>query len=227
MNLQKHPIFWGIISTLILFGLPVILFPEIEGGAYYLCVLAEIFLLIGIIFIVARFNSPDKSTLILQQEKYESLLKEYNVPEIYYKGVIHDSLKYNLFYTPVVMWRENNIINVLTINEKPHVIKTPVAHFKTVSRTILNKHSQYEHREQMWHKLPLFIKSEFSHYMNYYNIYDAKNRDITYGTYFCGGFNFCTNSLNSLFKTINEPLEFYQLDTIIKNFLTQKITQET
>lgn len=222
--MQKHPIISSIIVIFIYFGIPVSLFPDADDIVIYFIVFLEILITITIVYLISSTNQPTNSELELQQEQYENLLKQYNVPENHFKAVIHDCIKYDLFYTPVIMWRDNNSIKMLTVNQIPHIIETPLKSFSRVYMSTLSKYDESIHKEGHWNALPKYVKNQFYPYMNYYNIYDAKNRDCTYGTYGFAGFNFCTNSLSSIFRMINEPVSFYNIDVILaKNFILSKI----
>lgn len=199
------------------------LFPDLNGKVIILIGILLICSIVGAIVFIDKTTQPTKEELSIQQNEFEKLLKRFNVPQVYYKAVIHDNYTYKLYYAPVVMWRNKDIIKMLVIGGNSFIIETPVERFREVIVIKFTEFSAPTHKEDNWYALPGYIKNTFVMYMNHYNIYDARNRPLTYGTYLSGGFAFCTNSLHSLFSAIGEPSSFYVFDILAKDFLKSKV----
>ena len=76
---------------------------------------AILIVLAALILLIVKNVSKDEDKIQIQKEKYETLLKQYGVPENHTRIVIAQSKVYNLYNCPAVAWIDGEVVKTAQI----------------------------------------------------------------------------------------------------------------
>lgn len=135
-----------------------------------------------VLYVPYKINTPSPKRLAKYKEKYDSLIKEYNVPENAKTIVIGKCTKNDLTETCAVIWRGAKTLRVLAVGENPELFEYNLSNFNSISRQFTTpSKDEIKAAADAWNRYDVYVKKEF-------DIFRPIVKDNTLLTYKIGDF---------------------------------------
>lgn len=162
----------------------------------------SVIILFGIFILYKITNMPlTEDEKIEGKDAFDTILSQHHVPERHALAVVYYSRKYRIKNMPVVIWKEQDYVIFLIMNDNPYILKSHINKFKYITNYIQIQSTQ--HIEPYLSKAPRYIKYRFEQYTNF--VHDDNPGDVVS----CDEFNFYKNSMHSLLLMLGMPQDFF------------------